>query len=81
LKKRCMKFERDGLRVIAPLDPDEGSRYIEPIREEDHAYELENIYKLTGRHQDYINPTTDGNLSWRSDNVGSSYSKESLENW
>jgi hypothetical protein len=23
LKKRCMTFERDGLRVIAPLDPDE----------------------------------------------------------
>jgi hypothetical protein len=46
LKKRCMKFERDGLRVIAPLDPDEGQRYMEPIIEEDHAYELENIYKL-----------------------------------
>jgi hypothetical protein len=24
LKKICMNFERDGLRVIAPLDPDEG---------------------------------------------------------
>jgi hypothetical protein len=24
LKKRHMTFERDGLRVIAPLDPDEG---------------------------------------------------------
>jgi hypothetical protein len=24
LKKRCMNFEKDGLRVIAPLDPDEG---------------------------------------------------------
>jgi hypothetical protein len=24
LKKRCMTFERDGLRVIAPLDPYEG---------------------------------------------------------
>jgi hypothetical protein len=23
-KKRCMPFERDGLRVIAPLDLDEG---------------------------------------------------------
>ena len=49
LKKRRMKFERDGLRVIAPLYPDEGQRYTEPIREEDHAYELENIYKLTSR--------------------------------
>jgi hypothetical protein len=64
LKKRRMMFEGDGLRVIAPLDPDEGHRYTEPIREEDRAYELENIYKLTARQQDYINPTTDGNLSW-----------------
>jgi hypothetical protein len=27
LKKRRMTFEGDGLRFIAPLDPDEGSRY------------------------------------------------------
>jgi hypothetical protein len=59
-----MKFEKYGLRVIAPLDLDEGQRYIEPIREEDHAYELEKIYKMTTRQQDYINPTVDGNMSW-----------------
>jgi hypothetical protein len=45
------------------------------------AYELENIYKLTTRQQDYINPTTDGNLSWRSDNACSFDSEEALENW
>jgi hypothetical protein len=61
LKKRRMEFEGDGLRVIAPMDPDEGQRYTEPIREEDHTYELENIYKLTTRQHDYINRTTDGN--------------------
>jgi hypothetical protein len=33
LKKRRMTFEGDGLRVISPLDPDEGHIYIEPIRE------------------------------------------------
>jgi hypothetical protein len=49
LKKRKMTFEGDGLRVIAPLDLDEGQRYTNPIREEDHTYELENIYKLTVR--------------------------------
>ena len=59
-----MMFERDGIRVISPLDPDEGQRYTEPIKEEDHAYELENIYKSTTRQQDYINPMTDGNVSW-----------------
>jgi hypothetical protein len=63
LKKRRMTFERYGLRVIAPLYPNEVQRYIEPIREEDHAYALENIYKLTTIHHDYINPIVDGNLS------------------
>jgi hypothetical protein len=81
LKKRRMTFEGDGLRVIAPLDLDEGHRYTEPIREEDPAYELENIYKLTARQQDYINPTTDVNLSWRSESACSSDLEESLENW
>jgi hypothetical protein len=32
LKKRRMNFEKDGLRVITPLDPDEGQQYTEPIR-------------------------------------------------
>jgi hypothetical protein len=81
LKKRRMTFKGDGLRVIASLDPDEGQRYIEPIREEDCTYELENIYKLTVRQHDYINPTTYGNLRWRSDNTCSSDSEEALENW
>jgi hypothetical protein len=81
LKKIRMTFEGDGLRVIAPLDLDEGHRYIEPIREEDRAYDLENIYKLTVGQQDYINPTTNGNLSWESESAFLSDSKEALENW
>jgi hypothetical protein len=80
LKKISMTFEIDGLRVITPLDLDEGPRYTKPIREEDHAYELENIYKLTTIQQDYINPITDGNLSWRSDSACSSDLEEALEN-
>jgi hypothetical protein len=69
LKKRHMNFEKYGLRVIAPLDTNEGQRYTEPIREEYRAYELENIYKLIARQQNYNNATADGNLSWRSDIV------------
>jgi hypothetical protein len=38
-----MKFEGYGLRVILPLDPNEGQRYTKPIREEDHANEKDNI--------------------------------------
>jgi hypothetical protein len=81
LKRRHMTFETYGLRVISPLYSDEGQRYTEPIKEEDRAYELENIYKLASRKQDYINPMTDGNLSWQSDNACSSDSEEALENW
>jgi hypothetical protein len=81
LKKRIITFEGNGLKFIAPLVPDEGHRYAEPIREEDHAYELYNIYKLTTRQQDYINPTTDGNLSWQCESACSLDSKEALENW
>jgi hypothetical protein len=33
LKKRRMTFEKYGLRIIAPLDLDEGQWYTEPIRE------------------------------------------------
>ena len=34
LKKRQMTFEGKGLRVIVPLDPSQGERYIEPVRDE-----------------------------------------------
>jgi hypothetical protein len=72
LKKRSMNFERYGLRVIAPLHPDEGQRYTEPIIEEYYTYKPKNIYKLTAKQQDYINPTTNGNLSWKSESACSS---------
>jgi len=81
LKKIIMTFEGNNLKFIAPLDSDEGRIYTKPMREEDHAYELENIYKLTARQHDYINPTTDGNLSWKSESAYSLDSEEALENW
>jgi len=33
LKKRKMIFEKKSLRVVIPLDPPEGSRYMEPVRD------------------------------------------------
>ena len=59
-KKQMMTFENQDIRVIAPMDPDEGKRYIKLVKDEvvkgwDHAY---NISK------DYIHPTTDGELGW-----------------
>ena len=37
LEKRQMTFEDKQIRVIAPLDPFQGPRYIEPIRVEEEA--------------------------------------------
>ena len=34
LKRRQMTFEGNGLRVIIPLDPSQGERYTEPLRDE-----------------------------------------------
>ncbi len=80
LKMRRMTFEGDGMRVITPLDPDEGRRYTEPIKEEDYAYDLENIYHVS-ESQDYcINPIVDRSLSWRSESAFSLDSDEALEN-
>jgi hypothetical protein len=50
------------MKVIAPLDPKERRRYIEPAKGE----EIDNLYKMTTRMDDYVNPTADGALSWRS---------------
>ena len=44
LKKRQMTFEDNQIRVITPLDPFQGPRYIEPIRAEDEARNMESLY-------------------------------------
>ena len=59
------------------MDPQEGHRYIEIVKDEvgrsrDHAY---NISK------DYIHPTVDGELGWRSTSFASFDSDDALENW
>jgi len=47
LKKRTMSFERKSLWVVVPLDPVEGARYIEPVRDyEESDDELDQIYKI-----------------------------------
>ena len=76
-KKRVMTFENRDIRFIAPLDPSKGRRYVEPVKEEvvggwDHAYNI---------LEDYVYPTTDGELRWRSLRSASSYFDDALENW
>ena len=81
LKKRQMNFEDKQIRVIAPLDPFQGPRYIEPIRAEEEVHNMERFYQMTANQSDYINPTTEGNISWRCDRSCASDSDVGLENW
>jgi hypothetical protein len=58
-----MTFESGEYRVIAPLDPSEGERFVEVTfldREE-----INKLYRTTMQEEDYVNPTVDGVLSWR----------------
>jgi hypothetical protein len=75
LKRREMIFEAENLRVIAPLDPMTGKRYIEPSRGND----INNLYNMTTQMDDYVNPTADGVLSWRSINSCALDLEEGLE--
>ena len=59
------------------MDPQEGQRYIEPIKEQverswDHAYDI---------FEDYIHPTVNGELRCHSTSSASSNSDDALENW
>ena len=65
LKRRQMTFEDTQIRVIAPLDPFQGPRYIAPIQAEEEAHNMESLYQLTANQSNYINPTTEGNISWK----------------
>ena len=76
-KKQVMTFENQDVRVIAPMDPQEGRWYIEPARDEagrswDHTYNISEYY---------IHPTVDGELGWCSASSVFSDSEDALENW
>lgn len=55
-----MIFEKKSLRIVIPLDPIEGSRYTELVCDYESDNELDYIYKITTREQDWVNPTVDG---------------------
>ena len=74
-KKHMMTFENQDIRVIVHMDPNEGKRYIEPMKDEvvrgwDHDYNS-SIY--------YIHPTIDGKLGWFNGRYTSSDSDDALE--
>jgi hypothetical protein len=82
LKKKTMTFDSDGIRVIQPLDPYQGPWYIEPVDDAMERDVLEQIYHLTtGKRANYINPTIDGSVSWRSIQSSDIDFEEALNDW
>ena len=62
-KKRTLSFEDEEMRVVSPIDPFEGKRYVEPIYNEGQVDYLNQIYNVTTMNEDHISPMADGNLS------------------
>jgi len=76
-----MIFQKKLLHIIVPLDPFEGSRYIELVRDYECEDDLDCIYKITLRDQDWVNLTVDGCITWDCESSCTSYSDEELEHW
>ena len=81
LKKCKMIFEKKSLRVVVPLDPAEGARYIELMHNDDSDDDLDCIYRITTREQDWVNLTADGRISWERESSYTSNSDEEVERW
>ena len=75
-----MTFEGQGLRVIIPLDPSQGERYTEPLRDKDQNV-LDHIYNITVKEEDYVDPTVEGIMDWQCDSSCMTDSDDGLENW
>jgi len=67
LKKRQIIFETNIMRMIVPLDPSKGARYTEPVKEEYNAVDIDKIYQVTTKEEEWINPTAEGKLIWKHD--------------
>ena len=74
-----MKFEKKSLHIIIPLDPVEGSHYTKPIHDYESDDDLDYIYKIITRDQDWVNPTMDGWITWDCDISFTLYSDKEIE--
>ena len=79
-KKRILSFEDSEIRVVVPIDPLEGQRYVEPVHSEGKENYLDQVYNIMSSKEDYINPTTDGSLSWHNVSQCMFDSGDDLEN-
>ena len=78
--KIILTFEDSYIMAIAPIDPLEGQRYVDPVNSEGQRDYLDQIYNITSTRDDYVNPTTDIKISWCNVNSYTSDFGEALEN-
>jgi hypothetical protein len=81
LNKRQISFEIDTVCMVAPVDHYEGDRYNDTMDEYGWRSTIENIYNIIGYRDDYINPTIDGELSWRTIKSYNMDSEGAMERW
>ena len=72
-----MTFEGKGLRVVIPLDPSQGKRYTETLKDEDQDV-LDQIYNITAKEEDYEDPHVEG---WEFGSSCMTDSEDDLESW
>ena len=66
--------------MVALIDL-EGKRYVELVHSEVQGNYLDMLYNIVSSKKDYINPTTDGRMSWRSVSLCMPDSGNALEIW
>jgi hypothetical protein len=77
-----MTFEAEGIKVVQPLDPYVGLRYTEPTYNNMEGEDLDHLYTvIAGTRNDYINPTMDGSVSWRSIQSVAKDSELDFDSW
>ena len=59
-KKRVITLKNCDIQIIAPLDPFEGKRHVEP-RKDEVMGEWDTAYNIV---EDCINPTMEGEMGW-----------------
>ena len=66
------------MRVVAPISPLEGKHYVDHVHSEGKDNYLDQLQNIMYLKEDYINPMTNGNLSWCSVSSCTSDSGEAL---